>query len=240
VRLTPAQRLVLYYMAFELVYHGRVWFTFEELQRGTGLAVRTLRAALVALRRQGYVESFMVPGRGKRLLHRVRLERLVPEPELEGVYLVDAAGDVLTPDAVSVINRAEVVLYTENVPLRRLEGLAKRLEPFRGEVPQAKSVAVVFNSLMDWDRVAHLAPRARYICASNALDKAVGVCLTCGAVDIDLKNIRIKSPGPDLDSLLAQYDVVGTVTVDGCGGRKAELLVLRKRSQQKEEDKPTS
>jgi len=34
--------------------------------------------------------------------------------------------------------------------------------------------------------------------------------------------------------------VVGTVTVDGCGGRKAELLVLRKRSQQKEEDKPTS
>jgi hypothetical protein len=57
-------------------------------------------------------------------------------------------------------------------------------------------------------------------------------------VDIDLKNIRIKSPGPDLDSLLAQYDVVGTVTVDGCGGRKAELLVLRKRSQQK--DKPTS
>jgi hypothetical protein len=57
-------------------------------------------------------------------------------------------------------------------------------------------------------------------------------------VDIDLKNIRIKSPGPDLDSLLAQYDVVGTVTVDGCGGRKAELLVLRKRSLQK--DKPTS
>jgi DNA-binding transcriptional ArsR family regulator len=240
VRLTPAQRLVLYYMAFELVYHGKVWLTFEEIQRGTGLAVRTLRAALVALRRQGYVESFMVPERGKRLLHKVRLEKLLPEPELEGIYLVDAAGDVLTPDAISVINRAEVVLYTENVPLKRLEGLAKRLEPFRGEVPQAKSVAVVFNSLMDWDRVAHLAPKARYICASNALDKAVGVCLTCGAVDIDLKNIRIKSPGPDLDKLLAQYDVVGTITVDGCGGRKAELLVLKKRSQQTERDKPTS
>jgi len=230
VKLTPAQRLVLYYMAFELVYHGRVWFTFEELQRGTGLAVRTLRAALVALRRQGLVESFIVPGRGKRLLHRVKLEKLVPEPELEGIYLVDAAGGVLTPDAVSVISRAEVVLYTDNVPLKKVEGLAKRLEPFRGDMPEAKSVVVIFNSLLDWDKVAHLAPRARYICASNALDKAIGACLTCGAVDIDLKNIRIKSPGPDLDRLLEQYDVVGTVTVDGCGGRKAELLVLKKRN----------
>ena len=59
-------------------------------------------------------------------------------------------------------------------------------------------------------------------------------------MDIDLKNIRIKSPGPDLDKLLAQYDVVGTITVDSCGGRKAELLVLKKRSQQKEAHKPTS
>ncbi|MEM1571150.1 helix-turn-helix domain-containing protein [Pyrobaculum sp.] len=230
MRLTPAQRLVLYYMAFETVYHGRAWFTFEDIRAGTGLAVRTLRAALVALRRQGFVESFMVPGMGKKMLHRLRLEKILPEPELQGLYLVDYSGEKLTPDAISVISRAEVVLYTENVPVKKLEGLAKRLKPFKGEIPQASSVAVVFNSLLDWDKVAPLAAKARYICASSALDKAVGICLTCGEVDIDLKTIRIKTPGPDLANLLDKYELVGTLTVQGCGGGKAELAVLRKRS----------
>jgi len=229
VRLTPAQRLVLYYMAFEVVYHGKTWFTFEDLKRGTGLAVRTLRAALVSLRKQGYIESYMLPSQGRRLLHRLKIEKLIPEPELQGLYLVDVAGDVLTPDAVSVISRVDVVLYTENVPIKKIEGLAKRLEPYKGEVPEASSVAIVFNSLLDWERVAGLAPRARYICASNALDKAIGVCLTCGDVDLDLRTIRIKSPGADIGNLLDSYDIVGTITVDGCGGRKAELLVLKKR-----------
>ncbi|MGC9051525.1 MAG: helix-turn-helix domain-containing protein, partial [Pyrobaculum sp.] len=73
------------------------------------------------------------------------------------------------------------------------------------------------------------APSARYICASNALDKAIGICLTCGDVDIDLRTIRIKSPGPDMDKLLLNYEVAGTITVDGCGGRKAELIVLKLR-----------
>ena len=229
MRLTPAQRLVLYYMAFEMVYHGKSWFTFEDLARGTGLATRTLRAALVALRRRGFIESYMVPGGGRRLLHRLKFEMLVPEPDLQGVYLIDAAGDVLTPDALAVLSRADVVLYTDNVNLKRLEGVAKRLEPFRGEVPQVGAVAVVFNSLLDWDKVAHLAPRARYICASNALDKAIGVCLTCGDVDIDLRTIRIRSPSPDMDKLLLKYEVAGTITVEGCGGRKAELIVLKLR-----------
>lgn len=229
MKLTPAQRLVLYYMAFEAVYHGKFWFTFEDLLRGTGLAVRTLRAALVALRKSGYIESYAMPGSGKRLLHRLRMERLLPEPELEGLYLVDMAGDVLTPDAVAVLSKADVVLYTESVPVKKLESLVRNPRPFDGEVPKARSVAIVFNSLLDWDRVSKLAPQARYICASNALDKALGICLTCGDVDLDLRTIRIKSPGPDLEKLLAQYDLVGTVTVDGCGGRKAELIVLKKR-----------
>ena len=79
-------------MAFEAVYHGKTWFTFDEIKRGTGLAVRTLRAALVALRRRGYIESYLVPGAGRRLLHRLRLDKFLPEPELEGVYLVDMGG----------------------------------------------------------------------------------------------------------------------------------------------------
>jgi len=228
-KLTPAQRLVLYYMAFEAVYHGKTWFTFDEIKRGTGLAVRTLRAALVALRRRGYIESYLVPGAGRRLLHRIRLDKFLPEPELEGIYLVDMAGDVLSPDAVAVVARADVVLYTESVPRRKLEGLAKRLEPFNGQLPEAKSVAIVFNSLTDWEKVAPLAAKAKYICASNVLDKAVGVCLTCGNVDIDLRTIRITTPGPDVEKLLADYDVVGTVVVESCGGRKAELLILKKR-----------
>jgi len=228
-RLTPAQRLVLYYMAFEAVYHGKTWFTFDEIKRGTGLAVRTLRAALTALRRRGYIESYLVPGAGRRLLHRLRIDKFLPEPELEGVYLVDMAGDVLSPDAVAVVARADVVLYTESVPRRKLEGLAKRLEPFNGQLPEAKSVAIVFNSLTDWEKVAPLAGNAKYICASNLLDKAVGVCLTCGNVDIDLRTIRIKTPGPDVEKLLVDYDVVGTVVVEKCGGRKAELLILKKR-----------
>lgn len=216
-------------MAFEVVYHGKIWFTFEDLKRGTGLATRTLRSALVALRRQGFIESYVVPGGGRRQLHRLRLEKLLPEPELEGIYLVDVAGDRLTPDAVSVLSKAEVVLHTDSVSPRRLEGIAKRVERYSGELPNARSIAVVFNSLVDWEKVAPLAPRARYICASNALDRAVGVCLTCGDVDLDLKTIRITSSNTDLGDLLANYDLVGTVTVEGCGGRKAELLVLRRR-----------
>lgn len=230
-KLTPAQRLVLYYMAFETVYRGKSWFTFEDILQGTGLAVRTLRSALVALRRGGFIESYMVPGGGKRLLHRLRLDKFLPEPELRGLYLVDFAGEVLTPDAIAVISRAEVVLYTPSVPVRRLEGLAKRLEPFTGELPKASSIALVFNSLADWDKVAPLAPGAKYICASNVLDKAVGVCLTCGDVDIDLKTIRIRSPNSGLDKLLDEYDVLGTIVVESCGGRKSELIVLKKRQE---------
>ncbi|MEM1733483.1 MAG: helix-turn-helix domain-containing protein [Pyrobaculum sp.] len=229
MRLTPSQRLVLYYMAFETVYHRKLWLTFEDLQRGTGLAVRTLRSALVSLRKAGYIESLALPGE-KRLLHRIRIEKLLPEPELEGLYLVDIAGDVLTPDALAVLTKAEVVLYTESISVKKLENIVREAKLFNGEVPPAKSVAIVFNSLLDWDKVTKLAPRARYICASNLLDKALGVCLTCGDVDIDLRTIRIKSPGPDLEKLLTQYDLVGTVTVDSCGGRKAELIVLKKKN----------
>lgn len=216
-------------MAFEVIYHGKTWFTFEDIQRGTGLATRTLRAALVSLRKQGFVESYLIPGRGRRLLHRLRLERILPEPELEGIYLIDVAGDVLTPDAVAILSKVDVVLYTDSVSTKRLESIAKRLERFTGEIPNARSIAIVFNSLLDWDKVAPLAPKARYICASNALDKAVGVCLTCGNVDIDLKTIKIKSPTPDIGKLLDQYDIVGSITVEGCGGRKAELIILKRR-----------
>lgn len=76
-----------------------------------------------------------------------------------------------------------------------------------------------------------MAPGAKYICASNVLDKAVGVCLTCGDVDINLKTIRIRSPSPELDKLLNEYDVLGTIVVESCGGRKSELIVLKKRQE---------
>ncbi|MFN3804435.1 MAG: helix-turn-helix domain-containing protein [Pyrobaculum sp.] len=223
-RITPAQRLVLYYMAFEAIYHGKTWFTFEEIQRGTGLAARTLRAALTSLRRGGFVESYMTPGRGKRHIHRLRLEKILPEPEPEGFYLIDMADDILTPTAISIIAKADVVLYTPSVSIKKLEGLAKRLEPFTGVVPGERAVALAFNSLLDWDKVAPVATGAKYICASNLLDKAVGVCLTCGNVEIDLKTVKIKSTYEPQD----RYELLGTIIVESCGGRKTELFVFKK------------
>ncbi len=225
-RMTPAQRLVLYYMAFETLYRGKSWFTFEELREGTGLSTRSLRTALAALRKIGYVESFLKPGGGRRHIHKLSLDKMLPEPEPRGLYLIDVAGEVLTPNAISIIAKADVVLYTPSVPVEKLENLAKRLEPFSGVVPNQRAVALVFNSLLDWETIAPVATGAKYICASNLLDKAIGVCLTCGEVDIDLKTVRITS-SYDLQS---RYELLGTIVVESCGGKRAELFVYRQNS----------
>ncbi|MFN7105118.1 MAG: helix-turn-helix domain-containing protein [Pyrobaculum sp.] len=211
-------------MAFEAIYHGKTWFTFVEIQKGTGLAARTLRSVLTSLRRSGFIESYVAPGGGKRHIHRLRLEKILPEPEPEGLYLIDMGDEVLTPTAISIIAKADVVIYTPSVAIKKLEGLAKRLEPYTGVVPNEHVVAVVFNPLVDWDKIAPVATGAKYICASNLLDKAVGVCLTCGNVEIDLKTIKIKSTYEPQD----RYELLGTIIVESCGGKKTELFVFKK------------
>lgn len=231
VELTPAQRLVLYYMAFEALYNSRVWLTFDDIRRGTGLSTRTLRSALVRLRELGYIVSIMDPARGRKLLHRVLLNKLYPAPELEGLYLIDVSGD-LTPDAVKILSNADLVLYTESVDPKRLEGYAKELRPFKGEIPRAKLVAVAFNPILDdIEKLSDVVQNARYICASNAVDKALGSCLACGLVDVDYGKFRIKAvrDEAELSELVKRYEVRSTLLLQTCDGKKLELVVLRKR-----------
>lgn len=229
-KLTPAQRLVLYYMAFEALYNGRPWLTFDDVMRGTGLSVRSLRAALVKLRDLGYVVSIMDPARGKRLLHRVLLHKLYPAPELEGLYLIDASGD-LTPEAVKILSNADVVYYTDSVDPKTLEGYAKALRRYTGGLPDARLVVIAFNPLLDMDKLADLVPKAKYVCASNAVDKAVGSCLSCGVVDVDYGNFRIKAVGgeQELAELIKRYDIRGTIALQTCDGKRYELVVLKRR-----------
>nr|KJR73953.1 MAG: hypothetical protein TU35_02895 [Thermoproteus sp. AZ2] len=228
-KLTPAQRLVLYYMAFEAL-HGRPWLTFEDIREGTGLSARSLRSALVRLREEGYIVSIIDPIKGKRQLHRVLLYKLYPAPELEGLYLVDVSNE-LTPEAIKVLANADVVLYTDSVDVKRLEGYAKELRPFRGEVPNAKLVAVAFNPLLDMDKLSDVMAKAKYICASNAVDKALGSCISCGIVDLDYGTFRIKAVSNDqeLAELAKSYDLKGTIALQTCDGKRYELVVLKRR-----------
>ncbi|KUO85592.1 MAG: hypothetical protein AT715_04080 [Thermoproteus sp. JCHS_4] len=229
--LTPAQRLVLYYMAFEALYNSRTWLTFDDLRQGTGLSTRTLRSALVKLRELGYVVSIIDPSRGRRLLHRVLMNKLYPAPELRGLYLVDVSGD-LTPDAVKILSNADVVLYTDSVDPKRLQAYAERLERFKGTIPDARLVAVAFNPVLDdIERLGPIINEARYICASNAIDKALGSCLACGLVDVDYGIFRIKAVRDEgeLAELVKKYDVKSTLTLQTCDGKKLELVVLKKR-----------
>jgi DNA-binding transcriptional ArsR family regulator len=234
--LTPAQRLVLYYMAFEALYNSRVWLTFDDLRRGTGLSTRTLRSALVKLRELGYIISVMDPSRGRKFLHRVLLNKLYPAPELEGLYLVDVSGD-LTPEAVKILSNADVVLYTDSVDPKRVEAYARRLERFNGTIPNAKLVAVAFNPVLDdVEKLSSVVHEARYICASNAIDKALGSCLACGLVDVDYGAFRIKAvrDEDELAELVKKYDVKSTLLLQTCDGRKLELVVLKRRTAARE------
>ncbi|MEZ0248302.1 MAG: helix-turn-helix domain-containing protein [Thermoproteus sp.] len=229
--LTPAQRLVLYYMAFEALYNSRTWLTFDDIKKGTGLSTRALRGALVKLRELGYVASIMDPARGRKLLHRVLLDRICPSPELEGLYLIDVSGD-LTPDAVKILSNADVVLYTPSVDPKRLEGYAKKIQPFKGEVPKAKLVAVAFNPVLDdIDALKGVVQEARYVCASNAVDKALGSCLACGLVDVDYGAFRIKAVKSEgeLEELAKRYEIRSTLVLQTCDGKKLELVVLKRR-----------
>ncbi len=233
--LTPAQRLVLYYMAFEALYNSRAWLTFDDIRRGTGLSTRALRSALVKLRELGYIVSVIDPAKGRRLLHRVVLDKLYPAPELEGLYLIDVSGD-LTPDAIKVLSNADVVLYTESVDPKKLEAYAKALRPFKGEIPNAKLVALAFNPILDdVGKLGHLVSKARYVCASNAVDKALGTCLACGLVDMDYGKFRIKAVRDEgeLAELVKKYEVRGTLLLQTCDGRKLELVVLRRRAERR-------
>lgn len=229
-RLTPAQRLVLYYMAFEALYNGRVWLTFDDIKQGTGLSARALRSALVKLREMGYINSVIDPLRGRRHLHKVLLDRLYPMPELKGVFLIDGSAD-LTPEAIKILSNADIVLYTDSVDPKRLEGYARALKRFDGRVPEAGLVAIVFNPLLDIERLRDVVGRARYICASNSVDKALGSCLACGIVDVDYGKFRIKTIADEreLDELVKRYDVRGTIVLQTCDGKRYELVVLSRR-----------
>ncbi|MBP1449050.1 MAG: helix-turn-helix domain-containing protein [Thermoproteus sp.] len=94
MRLSPGAKLVLGYMYIEHVINGREYLTIGDLVSSLGLSERRLRTLLGTLRRLGYIEAFMDPLHGKRLLYRLSLGAFdLDKPSLEpGVYLIDCGG----------------------------------------------------------------------------------------------------------------------------------------------------
>ncbi len=234
--LTPSERLILYYMAFEAMFNNRPWLTFSDMAVGTGLSERTLRASLGRLRNAGLIEAIIDPTKGRKVLYRLRLESIMPMEE--GIYLIDIGFgvDKLPPDAIRAIMTADVILYTNNVDIRLFDfaGCSCKIERLGNSMPQVSGrVVVLYNSFTDSELVKGLLtdPRTKYICASNALDRLLGSISTYGKEEriggFRIKVVESDTAPSEIADAIRDGEIYGNIIVSLCGRRKVQVLIIK-------------
>lgn len=98
-RLPPSAKLVLGYMYIEFL-NGREFLTIADLMEGLGLSERRLRSVLGVLRKLGYLEAYISPNYGKRILYRLSLQNFhLDAPAIKpGLYILECGNCVLPWD----------------------------------------------------------------------------------------------------------------------------------------------
>nr|KJR73249.1 MAG: hypothetical protein TU35_06950 [Thermoproteus sp. AZ2] len=98
-RLPPSAKLVLGYMYIEYM-SGRVHLTINDLAKALGLSERRLRSVLGVLRERGYLEAYIDPSHGRRILYRLSLQNFyLDSPAIEpGFYILECGNCALPWD----------------------------------------------------------------------------------------------------------------------------------------------